>query len=77
MKTTCANTGRRKKNIADNVYSDPEPCNADFKYNKDVRIAKFYIVADAVCSVDDSLFSFIFMRYFFSNSRKIKLTQGG
>ena len=48
-------TGRRKKNIADNVYSDPEPCNADFKHDKDVRIAKLYIVADAVCSVSERL----------------------
>ena len=72
-----ASDGRRKKNIADNVYSDPEPCNADFKHDKDVRIAKLYIVADAVCSVNTSLFSFIFMRYFSSNSRKIKLIQGG
>ena len=72
-----ASDGRRKKNIADNVYSDPEPCNADFKHDKDVRIAKLYIVADAVCSVDDSLFSFIFVRYFSCNSRKIKLIQGG
>ena len=50
-----ASDGRRKKNIADNVYSDPEPCNADFKYDKDVRIAKLYIVADAVCSVSERL----------------------
>ena len=55
MKTTCATNGRRKKNIADNVYSDPEPCNADFKHDKDVRIAKLYIVADAVCSVSERL----------------------
>ena len=55
MKTTCANSGRRKKNIADNVYSDPEPCNADFKHDKDVRIAKLYIVADAVRSVRECL----------------------
>ena len=50
-----ASDGRRKKNIADTVYSDPEPCNADFKHDKDVRIAKLYIVADAVCSVRECL----------------------
>ena len=76
-KTTRANAGRRKRNIADNVYFDAEPCNADFKHDKDVRIAKLYIMADAVCSVDSSLLSFIFVRYFSSNLRKIKLTQGG
>lgn len=55
MKVKLASDGRRKKNIADNVYSDPEPCNADFKHDKDVRIAKLYIVADAVCSVSERL----------------------
>ena len=76
-KTTRANIGRRKKNVADTVYSDHGPCNADFKHDKDVRIAKLYIVADAVCSVNNSLFSFIFVLNFSCNSRKTKLIQGG
>lgn len=71
------NTGRRKKNIADNVYFNAKPCNANFKHDKNVRIAKLYIVADAVCSVNNSLFSFIFVLYFSCNSRKTKLIQGG
>ena len=50
-----ASIGRRKRNIADNVYSNSEPCNADFKHDKDVRIAKLYIVADAVRSVRECL----------------------
>lgn len=50
-----ASIGRRKRNIADNVYSDPEPYNADFKHDKNVRIAKLYIVADAVRSVSERL----------------------
>ena len=49
MKVKLASIGRRKKNIADNVYSDPEPCNADFKHDKDVRIAKLYIVVYVAC----------------------------
>ena len=36
-----ASDGRRKKNIADNVYSDPEPCNADFKHDKDVGLLSY------------------------------------
>ena len=71
------NAGRRKKNIADTVYFNPEFSNADFKHDKNVRIAKLYIVADAVCSVNNSLFSFIFVLNFSCNSRKIKLIQRG
>ena len=49
------NAGRRKKNIADTVYSDHEPCNADFKHDKDVRIIKFCLVDNAVCSIGWSI----------------------
>lgn len=48
-----ASDGRRKKNIADTVYCNSEFSDADSKYDKDVRLAKLYIVADAVCSVSE------------------------
>ena len=71
------NTGRRKENIADAVYFNSEFSDADFKHDKNVRIAKLYYMDNAVCSVNNSLCSFIFVLYFSCNSRKIKLIQGG
>ena len=72
-----ASVGRRKKNIANTVYFNSEFSDADFKHDKNVRIAELYCMDNTVCSVNNSLCSFIFALNFSCNSRKIKLIQGG
>ena len=67
----------KTSNLADTVYFNSEFSDADSQYDKNVRIAKLYYMDNAVCSVNNSLCSFIFVLYFSCNSRKIKLIQGG